>query len=544
MKKLSILFAALIVGVSSLFAEDVSITTFTETSGTIGAGITYYSDKGGGTTTPAVNSGCIRLYQGSSSNAGGRLVIKAPEGIIITKVDVTSSMATTVGYIEGKEITNADAKPKSFTENGKSATIKADETFTASDLNCSVITFACLGTSSSSRLYVSAIKVTYTVLQKYTITVTANPTEAGTVSASLEEACEGTVITLTETTDDSYVFTQWYAVDADANEITITDGKFTMPASNVEVEGIFREKDIYEVTWLVNGEAAKGTPTTAVIEGEEVEALPDVPTSCEKSKVFMGWTDAPVTDGNIPELLFTEVKNVPAITENSTFYAVFATCTETGVTYTTYSKLQPTDNKYSISNGEYLIVATTSAGSSYAYAGRNSTTDKYGKGETIQVKNNAVSTKPESAVEVMVTITDESNKYFSLYDGTYWLSAPKDNFLTFNEKEADGKDAWVLNEKYGSIQSVTYSTRYLQYNSNSPRFACYTGSQVYAYLYKKIEYAEVVYSDYTTSLNCSPTEIENIPTEKAQTATKVIENGVLYILRDGIRYNAQGVVVE
>lgn len=542
MKKLSILFVALIVGVSSLFAEEVSITSFTQTSGTIGADITYYAAKGGAETNPAVYNDCIRLYQASNKKAGGRLVIKAPAGTTINQVELTISTKTTIGYIEGEENTKDATTIDSFKSNGKSASIeKYGGTYTASDLNCSVITFACINTSSSYRVNVSAIQVTYTTLPKYTITVTANPTNAGTVSANANSACEGDIVTLTATANDDYVFTQWYAMDADANEITVTDGKFTMPASNVEVEGIFREKEIYEVTWLVNGEAAKGMPTTDVIEGDKVEALPDVPTSCEKGKVFMGWTDATVTDGNIPAVLFTETQNAPAITKNSTFYAVFATYTETGVTYTTYNKLQPVDEKYSISNGEYLMVATTSTGSSYAYAGRDGTND-YGKGVSVQVKNDAISTKPESAVEVTVTVTDEESKKFSIYDGTYWLSAPNDNKLTFNNTES--KDAWLLNEKYGSIQSVAYETRYLQYNSSSPRFACYTGSQTYTYLYKKTEHAEVVYSDYTTSLNCSPTEIENVPVERVQTATKVIENGVLYILRDGIRYNAQGAVVE
>ena len=39
------------------------------------------------------------------------------------------------------------------------------------------------------------------------------------------------------------------------------------------------------------------------------------------------------------------------------------------------------------------------------------------------------------------------------------------------------------------------------------------------------------------------TGVENVQGDKVQ-STKVIENGVLYILRDGVKYNAQGQIVK
>ena len=39
------------------------------------------------------------------------------------------------------------------------------------------------------------------------------------------------------------------------------------------------------------------------------------------------------------------------------------------------------------------------------------------------------------------------------------------------------------------------------------------------------------------------TGVENVQGDNVQ-STKVIENGVLYIIRDGVRYNAQGQIVK
>ena len=39
-----------------------------------------------------------------------------------------------------------------------------------------------------------------------------------------------------------------------------------------------------------------------------------------------------------------------------------------------------------------------------------------------------------------------------------------------------------------------------------------------------------------------PTALENV--QEAAQSTKVIENGVLYIIKNGVRYNAQGQIVK
>ena len=161
-KHLLVLWAALLLGAGNAWGATgtVSITSFSTTSGDIGSGFTYSTYKGNATSAPAVNSSAIRLYQGTTTNAGGLLVVKAPSGYTITAVAIKSTMATTVGYVEGVEFTTGQ-KQSTMKANGKSAAISANGIFTASGLSCDVITFACLGTSSSSRLYLASITVTY-----------------------------------------------------------------------------------------------------------------------------------------------------------------------------------------------------------------------------------------------------------------------------------------------------------------------------------------------------------------------------------------------
>ena len=86
----------------------------------------------------------------------------------------------------------------------------------------------------------------------------------------------------------------------------------------------------YRVTWMVNGlEYTDGNPTTIAVDGviENIPTAPDDETlvDCEVNK-FMGWSEDNI--GSMPQQdaptdLFTDIPTTP-ITENKTFYAVFA----------------------------------------------------------------------------------------------------------------------------------------------------------------------------------------------------------------------------
>ena len=82
----------------------------------------------------------------------------------------------------------------------------------------------------------------------------------------------------------------------------------------------------YTVSWMVNGETyTEGTPSTDVAEGRKVKTLPTNPAAIG-SNVFMGWTASTITGTSAvaPGDLFTTAKDAPAVTSNTTYYAVFA----------------------------------------------------------------------------------------------------------------------------------------------------------------------------------------------------------------------------
>ena len=72
---------------------------------------------------------------------------------------------------------------------------------------------------------------------EYTVTVTSGGN--GTASASPAKAAAGTEITLTATPDKGYHLKEWQVESPTG--LVITNNKFTMPDSNVEVKAIFEE---------------------------------------------------------------------------------------------------------------------------------------------------------------------------------------------------------------------------------------------------------------------------------------------------------------
>ena len=73
----------------------------------------------------------------------------------------------------------------------------------------------------------------------YTVTVSSS-IEHGKVTVDKTSAEAGTTITLTATADDGYELDSYSVTDSSANAITVTNGTFTMPESNVTVSAAFK----------------------------------------------------------------------------------------------------------------------------------------------------------------------------------------------------------------------------------------------------------------------------------------------------------------
>lgn len=213
------------------------------------ANVTMTADKAGSSTNannylPPTQSS-TRFYKSST------LTFAPATGVTITKVEYT---ATTSSY--------ATALGNSTWTNASAAVSETLVTITPAD--GSKAFSATIGAATGA----SAVKVYYiggVVETEYTITI--NETTNGTVTASAAKATEGTVITLTVTPSTGYELDALSVVDAENNAITVTDSKFTMPASNVSVTATFKTSSsnsvVYDFTgddWTVsNGVLTNGT---------------------------------------------------------------------------------------------------------------------------------------------------------------------------------------------------------------------------------------------------------------------------------------------
>lgn len=74
--------------------------------------------------------------------------------------------------------------------------------------------------------------------------VTATSEGNGTVMAEPREASAGQIVTITATPDEGNIFTQWNLLEGDIilDKPLSGDTRFTMPASNVSIEGKFDVK--------------------------------------------------------------------------------------------------------------------------------------------------------------------------------------------------------------------------------------------------------------------------------------------------------------
>ena len=134
----------------------------------------------------------------------------------------------------------------------------------------------------------------------------------------------------------------------------------------------------YTVNWMVNGKPySEGTPSTDVAEGESVETLPTTPAAIG-DKMFVGWTNATIdgTQDDAPEVLFTSAADAPAVTANTTYYAVFADATPGSSSWNRIKNLADiTDGSYVIKNDAYVLPSTTKSSSPSAMAAPTITDD-------------------------------------------------------------------------------------------------------------------------------------------------------------------------
>ena len=172
--------------------------------------------------------------------------------------------------------------------------------------------FACYASGTGAKLSLYRKAGT-----KYNVNISA--TTNGTVTASPTSAEAGTTIALTVTPETGYVLDALTVTDASSNPVTVTDNKFTMPASDVTVTATFKlnEKPAATLTLSKNG-VAETFPGSW--KQDDVVTLPSITNDCVKE--FVGWSANP-TCNVAPEYKAGDKYTLAATAQ--TLYAVYAT---------------------------------------------------------------------------------------------------------------------------------------------------------------------------------------------------------------------------
>ncbi len=313
-------------------------------------------------------------------------------------------------------------------------------------------------------------------------------------------------------------------VNATTGEVTIHDAMSSTPiviTATVDkvTSGVNCQKkvtasytlNIYNrVTWSVNGASySAGAPTTQTTEGGEIETFPTDPDGSAAcgGKTFVGWTTATYEGDTKPGTLYTSLSSMSGvhITENTTFYAVFAE--SGGSSDEVYQKITSTAELTTGTN--VLIVhhssnnAMSNTESGIGYAGVTVTPNGEGK---ITTTNSAI-----------IWTVQKGTTGFFFHQG--------DNYL--NAGESSGGKHYLYYDEYPDEWTLTGSGPYVLHSSLDPGyqfeyfsgiFQTYTGSSGAAY--EMDFYVPAMgYTDYSTT--CGPNikvgEVERLTSTKGQT---------------------------
>lgn len=128
----------------------------------------------------------------------------------------------------------------------------------------------------------------WSAIPVYSVNIPVN--EYGSVTASPATATAGTEITLSNTPNAGYQFISYSVIDADGTTVTVTYGKFTMPAQDVIVTAVFTAMT-YTITFNANdGSSIPATATQEFTAGipQALKTIAELGFSKDGSS-FAGW---------------------------------------------------------------------------------------------------------------------------------------------------------------------------------------------------------------------------------------------------------------
>lgn len=330
-----------------------------------------------------------------------------------------------------------------------------------------------MGLSASVTAYNSAILSWNTVDNAAKYQITTTPPAFG---GSATYTTTGTETTYTATDLSPETEYKW-TVKALGDGTTYCDSEksasstFTTPA-----------KPTYTITWRT----PDGPSTTKVTQGDKIGTLLDAPAAPQgcPDKVFMGWSENNIgTTGTNDAPAFISAETIP--TDNTTYYAVFATKERSGVAGWTL-----VTSESDLIAGQIYTIASSKTPNSGKVLGKKST-NNYDEADWTSV----------STIPTQLTLGGSANAW-TLNDGTGYLyaaSSSKNYLQTQSTNDQNGQWSITFSSQTAVIKARGTNTHNtIKYNSNSKIFSCYTGGQQAVYLFKYS--AGSTYTDYVT--NC------------------------------------------
>ena len=243
----------------------------------------------------------------------------------------------------------------------------------------------------------------------------------------------------------------------------------------------------YTLSWMVNGT----TYATTESEGNLV-TLPTNPAAIG-SNVFMGWTTSTIsgTSDDEPPVLFTTAEGAPAVTGNTTYYAVFAKLLSSTSSWNRVKTLaEITNGSYVIKNGVYVLPSTATSSAPKATAAPTITGDV--------ITGNVV-----ESITWYFTSTGKANQFYVKNSGGDYLYANNDNN---GIRVSSTSDKWTFSNNtagYFSMQEANKNRYCGVYNSQDWRSYESATHTNYANggkleLYKLV--SEGTYTDYATTI--------------------------------------------
>lgn len=166
-----------------------------------------------------------------------------------------------------------------------------------------------------------SVKITGVYLTGNTSTASSDVTSSS--SSVAYASAIGSTVTLTATSSTGYQFDGWYTAATGGTQLS-TDKTYTYyPTAATTVYARFSAKT-YTVKWVVDGQELATETVTHGSQPTQAPAMdPNNPICGDK---FVGWVTTPI-EGQLKDdstLTIYATDNLPAITGETTFYAVFA----------------------------------------------------------------------------------------------------------------------------------------------------------------------------------------------------------------------------